>query len=174
MTTAMKMIRPTVSAAGPGRVTPGASGTVLELYDLTLTYTNPSECREMLADFLFSISPVEMTQSPGSDWTVRWGWTATTDGTTPALPEAFNGGVLYKNRHSQSADFGASTHFPAVSSELPLELITGEDTIPPEGVVQVRVRVQVQYTTTNPATIPGDLPPMFGNANLLLTGHGWT
>lgn len=174
MTTATKTIRPTVSAEGPGRVVPGASGTVLDLYDLTLTYTNPSECREMTADFLLGLSTVEMTQSPGSDWTVRWGYTSTTDGSIPAVVEEFNGGVLVQNRHSANADFGTNTHFPPVFSDLPLELITGQPVIAPDGEVKVRVRVQVQYTTTNPATIPGDLPPMFGNANLILTGHGWT
>ena len=144
----------------------------LEVYDLQLSVTNPSDCRAMMATFTLGTSALEFTMSPGNFWAMQWGFTATTDGSEPPFPDELNGGTLNSYRHSGQAAGAVTIGFSGYSTELPLAAYTGEATIPPGGTTRMRVRVSLgsTFTSMDPAD---EETPRWSRPNLMLTAQGW-
>lgn len=143
----------------------------LEVYDLQLAVTNPSDCRAMMATFTMGTSALEFTMSPGNFWAMQWGFTATTDGSEPPFPDELSG-TLNSYRHSGQASGAVTIGFSGYSTELPLAAYTGEPTIPPGGTTRVRVRVSLgsTFTSMDPAD---EETPRWSRPNLMLTAQGW-
>lgn len=162
-----------VSEPGAQDLAPPPDGGRLEVYDLQLELTNPSNCRDMMATFTMGTSATEFTMSPGNFWAMQWGFTATTDGSEPPFPEALNGGTLNSYRHSENANGAVTIGFTGYSTELPMSLYTGQPTIPPGGTVRIRVRLSLgsTYTDTTPAD---DEEPRWSRPNLMLFAQGWS
>ena len=162
-----------VSEPGAQDLPAPPDGGRVEVYDLQLSFTNPSDCRDMMATFTMGTSALEFTMSPGNFWAMQWGFTATTDGTEPPFPEELNGGTLNSYRHSERALGAVTIGFTGYSTELPMAAYTGQPTIPPGETVRVRVRLSLGSTFTNvdPAD---DETPRWSRPNLMLTAQGWS
>ena len=144
----------------------------IEVYDLSVTVTNPSPCRDMVANMRMATSALEFTMSPGNFWALQWGFTASTDGSEPEFPDELNGGTLNSYRHSGQASGAVTVGFTGYDTTLPLSAYTGEPVIPPGGTATVRVRVSLgsTFTTLDPAD---DEAPRWSRPNLFLTIDGW-
>ncbi|MDQ0376482.1 hypothetical protein [Amycolatopsis thermophila] len=165
-------VQAVASLPGAQDQAPPATGATIEVYDLELALTNPSDCREMRATFQLGTSPVEFIMSPGNYWLLQWGFTATTDGTEPPFPP-LNGGNLNAYRHSPQAVGGMRISFTGYSTKLPMSIYTGQAAIPPGDTTRVRIRVAMTSFETD-LTPADDGAPHWNRPDLVLFAEGWS
>lgn len=70
------------SLGGP----PDPTGTVRLLFDIQLDVTNPSTCRDMMAQTRVNVNGITWTQTAGNEWALGWGISYSSDGSVPPLP----------------------------------------------------------------------------------------